>query len=161
MKRHWLMKTEPEDFSIEDLKRKGREPWSGVRNFQARNFMLKEMQVGDGVLFYHSSTEIPGVYGLAKVATDSYPDPTQFDRKSKYFDEKSRRENPRWYLVDVEFDRVLKHPVTLERLRAEPELADMVALKKGNRLSITPVTKPEFERIVALGKTAPPKDSIA
>jgi predicted RNA-binding protein with PUA-like domain len=155
MKRFWLMKTEPEDFSIEDLKKKGREPWSGVRNFQARNFMLNEMKVGDGVLFYHSSTEVPGVYGLAKVATDSYPDPTQFDKKSKYYDEKSKRENPRWYLVDVEFDKVLKYPVTLDRLRAEPELADMIALKKGNRLSITPVTKPEFDRIVQLGNKKP------
>src|SRR5687767_15788134 len=128
MKCHCLINTEPDDFSIDDLRKKGREPWSGVRNFQARNFMLNEMKVGDGVLFYHSSTEIPGVYGLAKVATDAYPDPTQFDRKSKYFDEKSKREHPRWYLVDVEFNPVLKHPVTLERLRAEPELADMVAL---------------------------------
>ena len=155
MKRYWLMKSEPEDFSIEDLKKKGREPWSGVRNFQARNFMLKDMKVGDGVLFYHSTTEIPGVYGLAKVASAAYPDPTQFDRKSDYFDEKSKREEPRWHLVDVEFDRILKYPVTLERLRAEPELADMIALKKGNRLSITPVTKPEFDRIVSLGNKKP------
>ena len=154
-KRYWLMKSEPDDFSIEDLEKKGREPWSGVRNFQARNFMKDQMQVGDGVLFYHSSTEIPGVYGLAKVATDSYPDPTQFDRKSKYYDEKSKPENPRWYLVDVEFDKILKHPVTLDRLREDPELADMVALKRGNRLSITPVTPAEFKRIVALGSSKP------
>ena len=154
-RKYWLMKSEPDDFSIDDLKTKGREPWSGVRNFQARNFMLKEMKLGDGVLFYHSTTEIPGVYGLAKVASAAYPDPTQFDRKSDYFDEKSKREEPRWYLVDVEFDKVLKYPLTLERLRAEPELADMIALKKGNRLSITPVTKPEFDRIVSLGNRKP------
>ena len=149
------MKSEPEDFSIDDLERKGVEPWSGVRNYQARNYMLKEMKVGDGVLFYHSSTEVPGVYGLAKVATESYPDPTQFDRKSDYYDPKSRREEPRWYLVDVAFDKRLKYPVTLERLRADPALEGLLALKKGNRLSITPVTKPEFDRIVALGKEAP------
>src|SRR6476469_6037074 len=110
-KRHWLMKSEPGDFSIDDLERIGTEPWTGVRNYQARNFM-RDMQVGDGVLFYHSNTDVPGIYGIAEVATVAYPDPTQFVKKSKYFDEKSTREHPRWYLVDVRYVRTLKRPST-------------------------------------------------
>jgi predicted RNA-binding protein with PUA-like domain len=102
--KHWLMKSEPDAFSIDDLKRRKREPWSGVRNYQARNFM-RQMQPGDGVLFYHSSTAVPGVVGIAEVVTEAYPDPTQFQKRSDYFDPKSTREEPRWSLVDVAFVR--------------------------------------------------------
>lgn len=146
------MKSEPEDFSIDDLARVKREPWSGVRNYQARNYMRDEMKLGDGVLFYHSSCAIPGVYGLGKVATEPYPDPTQFDRRSDYHDPESRREAPRWYLVDVAYDRTFTTPVTLDAMKADPALDAMLALKRGNRLSITPVDKAHYTRIVALGK---------
>lgn len=150
LRKYWLMKSEPDEFGIEHLAQRKREPWSGVRNFQARNFMKEEMQVGDGVLFYHSSTEVPGVYGLAVVASQPYPDPTQFDPRSDYYDDKSRRENPRWYLVDVGYDATFAKPVTLEAMRVDPALADMITLRRGNRLSITPVTEAEYEHIVAL-----------
>jgi len=148
--RYWLMKTEPDGFSIDDLKRRKREPWSGVRNYQARNMMRDDMQPGDPVLIYHSSCEIPGVAGIGEVASDPYPDPTQFDRKSDYFDPRSTRETPRWMLVDVAFRRKFREVVSLDRLKEQKALADMVALKRGNRLSITPVTKREFECIANL-----------
>ena len=109
--RHWLMKSEPDEFSIDDLAKKKVEPWTGVRNYQARNFIRDGMQVGDGVLFYHSSCEVPGVAGIAEVASAPYPDPTQFDRKSDYYDAASKREEPRWYLVDVKFKRKLKRTI--------------------------------------------------
>ena len=152
--RYWLMKSEPDDFSIDDLARKKREPWSGVRNYQARNYMRDEMRVGDGVLFYHSSCEVPGVYGLGKVASEPYPDPTQFDRRSDYYDAESPKEQPRWQLVDVAYDRTFAKPVTLDVLKADPRLEGLLALRKGNRLSITPVDKPHWDRIVALGTKA-------
>jgi len=149
--RYWLMKSEPDDFSIHDLAKRKREPWSGVRNYQARNYMRDEMRVGDGVLIYHSSCPVPGVYGTAKVASEPYPDPSQFDRKSKYHDPESPRDQPRWQLVDVAYDATFAHPVTLERLKADPKLDGLVALKRGNRLSITPVEPAHYRRIVALG----------
>lgn len=152
--RHWLMKTEPDEFSIDDLARVKREPWSGVRNYTARNFMRDLMKPGDGVLFYHSSCEIPGVYGVAEIAGAAYADPTQFERKSDYYDEKSPRDNPRWLTIDVKYKRKLKHPVTLDRLRAEPALAKLQTLQRGNRLSITPVDPEEFKRIVEMGAHA-------
>ena len=142
------MKSEPEDFSIDDLARVGREPWSGVRNYQARNYMRDEMTVGDGVLFYHSSCAVPGVYGLGKVATDAYPDPTQFDRRSDYHDPESRREEPRWYVVDVAYERTFATPVTLDAMKADAKLEGLLALKRGNRLSITPVTPAEWRCII-------------
>ena len=146
--RYWLMKSEPEECSIEDaLAEKGSiVPWTGVRNYQARNFMRDEMQIGDGVLFYHSSCAVPGIAGVAEVASAPYPDPTQFDPKSPYHDPASKRESPRWSLVDV---RALYQVqvLSLPELRAIPELADMLVLKRGNRLSITPVA-PEHWRIV-------------
>ena len=150
-KRYWLMKTEPNDFSIDDLARVRTEPWSGVRNFQARNFM-REMQVGDGVLFYHSSTDVPGVYGVAEVVATAYPDPTQFNRQSKYFDEKSNPEHPRWSLVDVGFVRKLERPVTLEKIRAHAEdLGDDFALiRRGSRLSVLPVTPAQWKTRLSL-----------
>ena len=149
--RYWLMKTEPDDFSIDDLAKRGREPWSGVRNYQARNYMRDEMRIGDGVLVYHSSCEVPGVYGLGKVASGPYPDPSQFDRKSDYYDPASPKDEPRWQLVDVAYDRTFAAPVPLDVLKADPKLDGLVALKRGNRLSITPVAKPHWDRIVALG----------
>ena len=114
-KRYWLMKSEPDAFSIDDLAKVKVEPWNGVRNYQARNFMRDGMQVGDGILFYHSNTKVPGIVGLATVASTAYPDDTQFDPKSDYHDPKSTRENPRWMLVDVAFDRKLKQVIALAR----------------------------------------------
>lgn len=153
-RRHWLMKTEPSDFSIDDLKRVQVEPWTGVRNFQARNFM-RAMQVGDGVLFYHSSTEVPGVYGIAEVASEPYPDPSQFDRKSKYFDARSRPEQPRWSLVDVRYVRTLAQPVTLAEIRAHADAFgdDFVLTRRGTRLSVMPVTPAQWKRLLALEHT--------
>jgi len=143
------MKSEPDEFSIDDLVAAPRKttPWFGVRNYQARNYMRDHMRVGDDVLFYHSSCEVPGIYGLAKVASKAYPDATQFDRKSPYHDPKSKREDPRWLLVDVKLAKKTR-PMPLDELRTYPELADMVVLKRGNRLSITPVTDDEFAFIV-------------
>jgi predicted RNA-binding protein with PUA-like domain len=146
--KYWLMKSEPDECSIDDvLAAPGRKtPWSGVRNYQARNFMLNEMQVGDGVLFYHSSCPEPGIAGLAEVASAAYPDETQFNPKSDYYDPASTREKPRWYNVDV---RALKKTrlVALAELKAQKPLRNMVTLRPGNRLSITPVTEAEWKHI--------------
>jgi predicted RNA-binding protein with PUA-like domain len=145
---HWLMKSEPEECSIDDaLRSPGRiTPWTGVRNYLARNFMRDAMRIGDGVLFYHSSCPEPGIAGLAEVASAAYDDPSQFDRKSPYYDPKSKREAPRWQCVDV---RALKRTrlVPLDELRAQPALARMLTLRPGNRLSITPVTAAEWKFI--------------
>ena len=147
--RYWLMKSEPDEFSIDDLVKAPRQTtaWFGVRNYTARNFMRDEMRIGDGVLFYHSSCEVPGIYGLAKVSSAPYPDASQFDRRSEYFDPKASRENPRWMLVDVKLDRKTR-PMPLEEMRGYPQLANMLTLRKGNRLSITPVTNDEWKFIV-------------
>ena len=147
--RYWLMKTEPDEFSIEDLQKKKVEPWTGVRNYQARNFM-REMQAGDGVLFYHSSCEVPGVAGIAEVAETAYPDPTQFDRKSDYYDAASKREEPRWSLVDVRFKRKLKRVIPLSELKDRGELDGFALLARGNRLSVLPVSKPQWDFILGL-----------
>ena len=148
---YWLMKSEPGDFSISDLERVGTEPWTGVRNYQARNFM-RQMQVGDGVLFYHSNTEVPGVYGIGEVATTAYPDPTQFDKRSKYYDEKATREEPRWFLVDVRSVRTLKNPVSLDAIRAKAEVLgeDFALIRKGSRLSVLPVSAAQWKTILSL-----------
>ena len=150
-KRYWLMKTEPDTFSIDDLHKVGTEPWTGVRNYQARNFM-RAMQVGDGVLFYHSSTEIPGIYGIAEVASAPYPDPTQFDRKSPYFDPKASREQPRWDLVDVRYVRTLKHPIALSVIRGHTDALgeDFALIRKGARLSVLPVTAAQWKLLLSL-----------
>ena len=150
-KRYWLMKSEPEDFSIDDLERVGTEPWTGVRNYQARNFM-RSMQVGDGVLFYHSSTEVPGIYGLGEVTTTAYPDPTQFNRKSKYFDARSTQEDPRWSLVDVGFVRKLKRAVSLQEIREHAESLgeDFALIRKGTRLSVLPVSAAQWKTLLSL-----------
>ena len=145
----WLMKSEPDEFSIEDLAKAPKQttPWFGVRNYVARNFMRDSMRVGDGVLFYHSSCPEPGIAGLAKVASTPYPDDSQFDRKSPYYDPKATREAPRWMLVDVKLDRKTRL-MPLEEMRSHKALAKMVTLKRGNRLSITPVTPAEWDFIV-------------
>ena len=146
--KYWLMKTEPDECSIDDaLAAAGRiTPWTGVRNYQARNFMRDQMQLGDGVLFYHSSCPEPGIAGLAEVASAAYPDKTQFDPKSDYYDAKSSRDKPRWFNVDV---RALKKTrlIALAELRAAKPLRNMVTLRPGNRLSITPVTEAEWKHI--------------
>jgi len=148
--RYWLMKTEPDEFSIDDLARKKLEPWTGVRNYQARNYMRDGMQVGDGVLFYHSSCAVPGVAGIAEVASAAHADPTQFDRKSDYYDAGSRREEPRWLLVDVKFKRKLKRVITLNELKEKAELEGFALLSRGNRLSVLPLTKAQWDFILGL-----------
>ncbi len=147
--RYWLMKSEPDEASIDDAlaAKGGTVAWTGVRNYQARNFMRDEMRVGDGVLFYHSSCAEPGIAGLAEVASTAYPDPTQFDRQSPYYDPKSDPENPRWLLVDVKATKKTRL-IGLPELREHPELEDMIILRRGNRLSITPVTPAEWHFIV-------------
>jgi predicted RNA-binding protein with PUA-like domain len=147
--RYWLMKSEPDEFSIDDLHAAPDQSvaWYGVRNYQARNFMRDVMRVGDGVLFYHSSCDVPGIAGIARVASGAYPDESQFDRKSEYYDPKSRREEPRWMLVDVALERKTR-VMPLDEMRSYRELADMVVLKRGNRLSITPVSEREWKLIL-------------
>ncbi len=156
--KYWLMKSEPEEFSIADLERKRVEPWSGVRSMFAR-FHMRQMTVGDGVLFYHSSCIPPGVAGLARVVRTGVVDETQFDPKSKYYDEDSSREEPRWDCVDVEYVSTLPKLVQLERIRGDAALREMVLLRQG-RLSVQPVSETEYTHIVALAETpweAPPK----
>ncbi|OBS08054.1 EVE domain-containing protein [Acidihalobacter prosperus] len=147
---YWLMKSEPEAFGIDDLERVEREPWDGIRNYQARNFMRDDMRPGDLALFYHSNADPTGVAGIMRIAGEARPDPTAFDPEAKYYDPKSRQDAPRWYLVDVEFERKLGRIITLAELRARPELADMPLLRKGNRLSILPVDKRHWDAILAL-----------
>jgi len=148
---YWLMKSEPDECSIDDvLAAKNRiTPWSGVRNYQARNFMRDRMQIGDGVLFYHSSCPAPGIAGLAEVASVAYPDASQFERKSPYYDKDSKKDAPRWFNVDV---RALKKTrlLSLEEMRKQKPLAKMVTLRPGNRLSITPVTELEWKHVLSL-----------
>ena len=145
---YWLMKSEPDEVSVDDAlaAKNATVAWTGVRNYQARNFMRDGMRVGDGVLFYHSSCAEPGIVGIARVASQAYPDPTQFDPKSPYHDPKSKREEPRWLLVDVQVLRKIP-TITLPALRERPELAQMLVLKKGNRLSITPVEAAHWQAI--------------
>lgn len=151
-KRYWLMKSEPDAFSIDDLRKVGVEPWNGVRNYQARNFMRDGMQVGDGVLFYHSNCPVPGIVGVAKVASAAYPDPTQFDKKSDYYDPKSKPEEPRWVLVDVAFERKLKRTIPLDEIKQQADaLGDGFALiARGNRLSVLPVTAAQWKHLLSL-----------
>ena len=145
----WLMKTEPDTFSIDDLRARKVEPWNGVRNYQARNF-IRTMQRGDEVMIYHSSCAIPGVVGLAKVASAAYPDPGQFDPKDPYFDAGSDRGNPRWTLVDVRFVRKLKRAIALDEIKALRNLGDFALTRRGNRLSVLPVTESQWRAILAL-----------
>ncbi len=146
----WLMKSEPDVYSIDDLQRDGQEMWDSIRNYQARNMMRDDMRIGDPIFFYHSSCKEPGVVGIAEVASKPYPDPVQFDKQSRYFDAKSDPDNPRWILVDVKFVRKLKRNVTLTEIKAEKGLADMILTRKGNRLSIMPVEKKHWDKILSL-----------
>ena len=146
----WLMKSEPDVYSIDDLQRDGQEMWDSIRNYQARNMMRDDMRIGDPIFFYHSSCNEPGVVGIAEVASKPYPDPIQFDKQSRYFDAKSDPDNPRWILVDVKFVRKLKRNVTLTEIKAEKGLADMILTRKGNRLSIMPVEKKHWDKILSL-----------
>lgn len=150
MPNHWLMKSEPDEVSIDDLARAAGQclPWTGVRNYQARNFMRDAMRVGDGVLFYHSSCAEPGVAGLAEIASGTTPDPTQFDPASPYHDAASRPEAPRWLQIDVRLRRKTRL-MSLAEMRSAPELATMRVLQRGNRLSITPVTPEEWQAVLA------------
>ena len=155
MPQYWLMKSEPDEASIDDLASAPgqRLPWTGVRNYQARNFMRDRMQLGDGVLFYHSSCAEPGVAGIAEVCSAAYPDATQFDRKSKYFDPKATRDTPRWMHVDVKLKKKTRL-LGLREMRERPELADMIVLRPGNRLSITPVEPDQWRAVMALLRAA-------
>jgi predicted RNA-binding protein with PUA-like domain len=146
----WLMKSEPEAYSIDDLERDGREMWDGIRNYQARNMMRDDMRIGDDVFFYHSNCKEPGIVGIAKVASEPYPDPTQFDPESRYFDPKSNADDPRWCLVDVEFVRKLARILTLMELKAQSGLDGLILTRKGSRLSIMPVDKQHWDRILRL-----------
>jgi len=147
---HWLMKSEPDVYSIDDLERDGREMWDSIRNYQARNMMRDDMRVGDEIFFYHSNCKEPAIAGISRVASEPYPDPTQFDPESRYFDPKSSKDEPRWILVDVEFVRKLEKPITLAEIKAHPGLDDMILTRRGNRLSIMPVGKEHWDLILTL-----------
>ena len=149
---HWLIKSEPDVFGIDDLAKVEREPWSGVRNYQARNFMWKEMKPGDLALFYHSNAKPPGVTGIARVVGPASPDLTQFDPKSEYFDPKSTPENPRWWLRDFEFVGKFKEMVTLTTLKEDSVLSEMMVCQRGSRLSINPVDPLHFKRVCKIAR---------
>ena len=152
--RYWLMKTEPSTFSVEDLERAKRQTtgWDGVRNYQARNMLRDDMKKGDQAFLYYSSTDVPGIVAIMKIVKDGYPDPTAFDRKHDHYDPDSDPANPRWFMVDVQLERRLERVITLEELRkhATKELKNMVLLRRGNRLSITPVEPAEWKFILSL-----------
>lgn len=152
-RRYWLLKTEPATFSFDDLMRAPRRTtgWDGVRNYQARNLMRDEMQEGDGVFIYHSSTDVPAVVGIAEVARSAYPDAKALDKKSPYYDAKSTTDNPIWFQVDVRGVEAMPAPVSLAEMRATPVLEGMSLLRKGNRLSVQPVTAAEWRKVRALG----------
>lgn len=147
---HWLIKSEPDVFSIRDLEKVEQEPWSGVRNYQARNYMWRDMKIGELALFYHSNAKPPGISGVAKVASCPYPDPTQFDKKSEYYDPKASEEKPRWYLVDFEHVTTFQELIPLDQLKADKILCEMTVCQRGSRLSITPVEKIHFTRVLKL-----------
>jgi len=147
---YWLMKSEPDVFGIDHLKAVKVEPWDGVRNYQARNMMRDQMKKGDMVFFYHSNTDVPGIVGIMEVVKEGYPDHTAFDPEAKYYDPKSDPDNPRWYMVDVKFKRKLKRTISLSELKELEELEDMPLVRKGNRLSIMPVTKEQWDFILSL-----------
>ena len=145
----WLMKTEPDVYSIDDLARDGTEPWEGVRNYQARNSM-REMAEGDLVIFYHSNAKPPGAAGVCRVSREAYPDDTQFDKNSKYHDPKSKKEDPRWSLVEVAFVEKFAEPISLQALKDDHALEGMLVTQKGSRLSVQPVEKKHFKRVLKM-----------
>ena len=151
MKRYWLMKSEPSAFSIDDLMNAPAQTtcWDGVRNYQARNFM-RDMAIGDQVLFYHSNADPPAVVGIAEIVKTAYPDPTQFDKKDTHYDPQSERSSPRWDMVNIRHVRRFSRPLTLDQLRKETKLKEMVLLRKGSRLSVQPVSPQEWEHILSL-----------
>lgn len=149
-KHYWLMKSEPGVFSIDDLQREKKTCWDGVRNYQARNFMRDTMQVGDEVLFYHSNAKPSGVAGMARICKQGYPDFSAWDKKSKYFDPKSPQDKPTWYMVDLAFVERFPAVLPLERLKQDPALSGMMVIQKGSRLSVQPVAKKHFERVIQL-----------
>lgn len=155
--RYWLVKTEPESFSIQDLAAAADQTtcWDGVRNYQARNFLRDDMKLGDRVLIYHSNADPPAAVGTAKVVRESYPDSSAWDKRSKYYDEGSTADNPRWFMVDLQLDAIFPRPLPLEELRGMPKLSDMELLRKGSRLSVQPVKKTEFDAILAAAKKGP------
>ncbi len=155
-RRYWLMKSEPDAFSWQDLWDSPDRTtfWDGVRNYQARNLLRDDIQEGDGVLYYHSRTKVPGVVGIARVVRGGTPDPTQFDPKAKYFDPKAQREEPTWYGVHIQAQGPLDEVVSLEELKADPKLADMAVVQRGQRLSVQPVTAGEWKRVLKLGSYA-------
>lgn len=150
---YWLFKSEPDEFSFQDLKtrKKKTEPWNGVRNYQARNYMRDGMKVGDLGLFYHSNTEVPGIAGVVRISKAAYPDPTQFDPASDYYDPKSDPTNPRWLMVEVTWEADFPRFVSLDQMKEDPRLEGLLTLRRGNRLSITPVEVAHFARISELG----------
>jgi len=147
---YWLMKSEPDVYSIDDLKKDKREPWDGIRNYQVRNMFRDQMKIGDLAFFYHSNCKPPAVVGIMSIVSKAYPDPTQFDPKSRYFDGKSDPENPRWLLVDVKYKRKLNREITLSELKEHKKLQDFRLNQRGNRLSVIPVTKKEWDLILNL-----------
>jgi predicted RNA-binding protein with PUA-like domain len=151
--KYWLLKTEPESFSIQDLAKAPKKTtcWDGVRNYQARNFLRDEMKVGDRVLLYHSSTEAPAIVGTATVVREGYADPTAWDKKDHHYDPASTPENPRWCMVDIRLEQIFKEPLPLSQLRGIAALKEMELLRKGSRLSVQPVRKGEFEAVLKLG----------
>ncbi len=152
---YWLMKSEPDAFGIDDLRSRPRktEPWDGVRNYQARNFMRDDMKKGDLIFFYHSNCKVPGIVGIAEVASAPYPDPTQFDPDSKYFDPKSDPDDPRWILVDVKYKRSLKRVISLSEIKEHAEaLGDFALTRRGNRLSIMPVSAEQWDYLMGMEK---------
>ncbi len=150
-KQYWLMKSEPDVFSIDDLEKHRATLWEGVRNYQARNFMMKDMRLGDEVLFYHSNADPAAAVGVAQISGLAVPDPTQFDKKSEYYDAKATKDKPIWFCVEVGYMKTFAQPVSLAALRAEKSLAKMLVLQKGQRLSVQPVTAKEFARVCELG----------
>ena len=152
MARCWLLKTEPESYSIDDLARDGTTTWEGVRNYQARNTMRDDMKLGDPVLIYHSNTKPPGVVGVARISAEAQPDPHAWDPSSKYHDPKASPDNPRWVMVEVAFVQKLPSVVPLEVLKADPDLEGMEVTRKGSRLSVQPVSQAHFDRVLALAR---------
>lgn len=156
MAAYWLMKTEPTTFGLDDLRDRGREPWDGVRNYQARNMIRDQMRVGDGVFIYHSNCDVPAIVGVARVASAAYPDPSALDPELRYFDPASALDRPRWYVVDVAYERHLPRPLSLAELRAHPELDGLILLRRGTRLSVMPVSSEHWGALLALAERPVP-----
>lgn len=148
--KYWIFKSEPSTYSIDDMMRDVTTYWNGVRNYQARNFLRDDVKIGDQVLFYHSSCEVPVVVGLCEVVKNGYPDFTAFDPKSEYFDPKSKIDEPTWFMVDIKFVKKFRNPVTLQNIKSNPKLRNLKLVQKGNRLSIIPITKDEFDEILKM-----------